>query len=85
MHVQFLYMEVSITACCIVTDNMGPISHAWISMVPAAKISMWIYQAAPNSLEGINCRADEPVLDTISLRIMLQEINLKAWKMIAII
>lgn len=80
MLVQFLYMEVSIAAWCIVTDNMGPISHAWISTVPAAEISMWIYQAALNSLESINCRADEPILDKLSLRIVLQERNLKAWK-----
>jgi hypothetical protein len=73
MLVQFLYMVVSIAACCIVTDNMGPISHAWISTVPAAKISVWIYQAAPNSLESINCRADKISLDVLSLRIMLQE------------
>jgi hypothetical protein len=44
------------------TDNLGPISHAWISPTPAAKIFMWIFQAAPNSLEGINFRANEPSL-----------------------
>lgn len=56
MLIQFLYMQVSISHVCCIADNMGPISHAWISTVPAAEMSQWIYQAAPDSLESINCR-----------------------------
>jgi hypothetical protein len=71
MLVQFLYMQVSIDfACCIVADDMGPISRARISTVPAVKTFQWIYQTASDSLESINCRVGEPILDTISLTIM---------------
>jgi hypothetical protein len=55
MLVQFLYMQVSIDfACCIVADDMGPISRARISTVPAVKTFQWIYQTASDSLESIN-------------------------------
>jgi hypothetical protein len=71
MLVQFPNMQVSIDfAWCIVADDMGPISRAWISTVPAVKTSQWIYQAAPDSLESINCRVDGVILDTVSLTIM---------------
>jgi hypothetical protein len=65
-HIQFFHMKVFIVCCCIITENVGPTTDAWVSTGPVVEMSQWILQTALDSSQSMGCRSVEANLQQIS-------------------